>query len=332
MKVSILIAVYNTEKFLYKCLDSLIYQTYQDWEAICVDDCSTDASLSILNDYATRDGRIRVVHLTENQGQAKARNEGIKICTGQLVCFLDSDDWFADTTLEQTVRVFKDNEKADCVLMRCIKKMVDGQEYELAAEARFPISGKEAFELSLDWTIHGIYMTRMDIQRRIPYDDTCRSFSDDNTTRLHYLDSREVDMSEGIYYYRENPSSVSNKVDVSRFNFLLANEHMQEMLREMKADVRLIRLHERVRWLNLIGAYRLMLENEGCFSDKEKDYAMCLMKKIWEGIDTECLPNNIKYKPGYAALPNWFLFRLQQVIYVWVMTHGRSRASRRSRP
>ena len=77
LKVSLLIATYNTAEYLPQCLDSLLAQTYEDWEAVCIDDCSTDNSLAILNDYASMDERFKVIHLDKNQGQAKARNKGI---------------------------------------------------------------------------------------------------------------------------------------------------------------------------------------------------------------------------------------------------------------
>jgi len=315
MKISILIAVYNTEDYLPQCLDSLLTQTYKEWEAVCIDDCSTDGSLSILNEYALKDSRIKVIHLDTNQGQAKARNKGIEICTGDIVCFLDSDDWLSHRSLAQIVDVFKDNEKADCVLFNCTKVYPDGTTEELSNNSTFPLSGREAFEKSLDWTIHGIYATRMNIQRQYLYDDICRSYSDDNTTRLHYLASREVHLSDAVYYYRQNPQSVSHIINISRFNFLIANEHMQQMLVDMNADADIIAKHECVRWLNLIGCYRFFLKNKDAFSSEDKAYALKLMKRIWNGIDTSIIPSNIRFKPGYAALPCWTLFKWQQALF-----------------
>ncbi len=315
MKISILIAVYNTEAYIRQCLDSLLSQTHEDWEAICVDDCSTDHSLDILKEYAEKDSRIKVIHLATNQGQAKARNKGIEYCTGDIACFLDSDDWFSHRSLAQINEVFTNNAKADCVLFNCIKMYPDGKSEEICNHSRFPLSGKEAFEKSLDWSIHGIYATRMNIQRQYPYDDTCRSFSDDNTTRLHYLASREVHSSDAIYYYRQNPNSVSHVINISRFNFLLANEHMQQMLEEMKVDKSLLAKHECVRWLNLIGCYRFFLCNRESFSREDKEYAISLMHRIWKEIDTSCIPSRIRFKPGYAKTPSWTLFQWQQSLY-----------------
>ena len=92
-KVSVIIPVYNTEKYLEKCLDSVCNQTLSDIEIICVDDCSTDNSLNILKEYAQKDNRIKLIEFKENKGAAAARNEGIKAATGEYIGFIDSDDY-----------------------------------------------------------------------------------------------------------------------------------------------------------------------------------------------------------------------------------------------
>ena len=91
-KVSIIVPVYNVEKYLARCLNSIIAQTARDLEIICVNDGSTDASAAILADYAAKDPRIRV--LTQpNGGLSAARNTGLDAATGDWVLFVDSDDW-----------------------------------------------------------------------------------------------------------------------------------------------------------------------------------------------------------------------------------------------
>lgn len=91
MAVSVIIPVYNAEAYLRRCLDGLLAQSFVDWEAICVDDGSKDTSHSILEEYANRDTRIRVIG-RENGGAAAARNTGLKVAEGDYVFFLDSDD------------------------------------------------------------------------------------------------------------------------------------------------------------------------------------------------------------------------------------------------
>ena len=91
-KVSVIIPVYNVEKYLPKCLDSILNQTFNDFEVICVDDGSVDGSPSILSLYAQKDSRIKVI-TQKNQGASVARNRGLDEAVGEWVCFVDSDDF-----------------------------------------------------------------------------------------------------------------------------------------------------------------------------------------------------------------------------------------------
>lgn len=98
MKFSVIIPVYNAAENLRHSLDSVVAQTHSDWECICVDDGSTDDSGRILDEYAAKDGRFRVIH-KPNGGVSSARNTGLDTATGELAAFLDSDDTWHPQTL-----------------------------------------------------------------------------------------------------------------------------------------------------------------------------------------------------------------------------------------
>lgn len=99
MLFSVIIPVYNVEHYLKDCLDSVLDQTYEDWEAICVDDGSTDNSRSILEEYVRKDSRFKTI-FQENSGTAAARNAGLEAAVGDYIFFLDSDDWLELNALE----------------------------------------------------------------------------------------------------------------------------------------------------------------------------------------------------------------------------------------
>jgi Glycosyltransferases involved in cell wall biogenesis len=99
MKISVIIPVYNASKYLKRCLDSIKNQTYSNWEAICVDDGSTDNSLDILNEYASKDSRFKVI-AKSNGGVSDARNVGMDNVTGDYVMYVDSDDFIHHQTME----------------------------------------------------------------------------------------------------------------------------------------------------------------------------------------------------------------------------------------
>lgn len=101
-KVSIIVPVYNTEKYLSRCLDSILRQTYTNWELILVDDGSRDGSGVICDKYAQEDNRIKVIH-KQNGGVCAARNDAIRIANGELLSFIDSDDYIDSSMFKDMV-------------------------------------------------------------------------------------------------------------------------------------------------------------------------------------------------------------------------------------
>lgn len=98
-KISIVIPVYNSAKYLRECLDSICSQSFADWEIVAVDDGSSDESPKILDEYAARDDRVRVTHKV-NGGVSAARNDGLDAAVGDYVLFVDSDDWLCENALQ----------------------------------------------------------------------------------------------------------------------------------------------------------------------------------------------------------------------------------------
>lgn len=98
-KISVLIPVYNAEKYLPRCLASLQKQTFSDFEIICIDDGSADRSLQVLQNYASKDIRLRIV-TQSNQGVCAARNNLLRQISGEYFFFLDSDDWLRPQALQ----------------------------------------------------------------------------------------------------------------------------------------------------------------------------------------------------------------------------------------
>jgi len=114
-KISIIVPVYNVQAYIEKCLDSILMQTYTDFEVICIDDGSTDNSGKICDLFQKKDNRIRVCHI-ENQGVSHARNYGLSLMEGSWFCFVDSDDWIEPNYLE---RMWSLANERQCELVAC---------------------------------------------------------------------------------------------------------------------------------------------------------------------------------------------------------------------
>ena len=311
--VTILVAVYNAAPFLPYCLQSLQRQTFRDIQIICIDDASTDNSPEIINEYAKHDTRIVPVFLDENHGQAYARNIGLQKAKGDIICMVDADDWISSDALELLVAAFDD--QTDCVLFEVVK-VFDNDTQELYALPPFEtLTGKEAFRLSLTWKIHGIYGIRAHIHRLYPYDDSCRTYSDDNTTRLHYLSSRQVRCCKGIYYYRQRSNSVTHQISVRRFDYLRATESMHRQMKDHSIDRQLLHLYENQRWLILVGVYMFYHVHGHQLSDEDRKFGLQELRRCWQLIDRHALTSETTHKFGYYPCCCWTFFRIQEWIY-----------------
>ena len=113
-KISVIIPIYNVEKYLSECLDSITNQTLKNIEIICVNDGSTDSSLNILNEYASKDTRIKIIN-QENKGAGAARNRGMSEATGEYIYFIDSDDFVSTNFLEKMLKKITKTHSDICI-------------------------------------------------------------------------------------------------------------------------------------------------------------------------------------------------------------------------
>lgn len=318
IRVSVLVAVHNAEPFLAECLDSLIGQTMADVQVICVDDASTDSSSAILDDYRRRDPRIEVIRTEVNVGMAKARNMALQRARGEYVCMLDSDDWYSPDAMEQALAVFEQHPQADCVLFRFVLAYPEGHGYryeDYPSEPFVVLGGAEACQKSLTWTIHGIYMVKADIHRRFPYDDSALLYSDENTTRIHYLHSREVRCCDGAYYYRQHGQSETHRVTVRRFDKLKARESLITQLDACGCSADIHRQLVNMLWLDVVDLCMFLYVHHAALTPGERRYGLSELHRVWQTIDRSLLRAQTTRKLGYMPMPRWWLFRLEEWVY-----------------
>lgn len=203
--ISIIVPVYKVEVYLRRCVESVLSQTYKDWELILVDDGSPDNCPQICDDYALKDCRIKVIH-KENGGQADARNHGLDVASGAYVMFLDSDDYIHPNMLNAMLNVSL-QENADIVQCSFVR----------GSDDVFPIIDERGNRKSYDnhtifyssnqklilWS--KLYKRELWEGIRIP---TGIYYEDDASTwRLYYRSQKTVIISNPYYYYYVNPNS-----------------------------------------------------------------------------------------------------------------------------
>lgn len=210
-KVSVIIPVYNTEKFLRKCLDSVCNQTLQDIEIICINDCSTDGSLEILREYAGKDNRIKLIELFENGGAAKARNIGIDIAHGEYIGFVDSDD-FVDLDFYEKLYNKAVETGADAVKGKLYLYDINTNKVYLEAWIDINDSVKKNKANFYFTFTTAIYKSSLIKEYNIRFLEGLIHFEDPYFTimaAIHYNKLEVID--DAKYYYINNPNSTSRK-------------------------------------------------------------------------------------------------------------------------
>lgn len=148
-KVSVVIPVYNVEAYLAECLDSVVRQTHQDMEIICIDDASTDHSMDILQEFACKDERVIILQNTRNQRQAYARNRGLDKASGEYVLFVDSDDFIDQDLVAKTLSV-ADGVDVVCFDYKKVDSVWFGKDEHLFLMDEGRYSAQDYFRQSVD--------------------------------------------------------------------------------------------------------------------------------------------------------------------------------------
>lgn len=210
--ISIIVPVYKVEKYLRKCLDSLVQQTYKNIEIILVDDGSPDLCPEICEQYKKSDDRIKVIH-KRNGGLASARNTGLDCARGEFIAFVDSDDWVELDIFEKLIKTQKDTD-ADIVMFNMIR--TDGKNFfDPIYNCYFTgnvVDAKEiAKQILLDTigsqVVRSLYSVKCWDGVRFPIG---RLYEDIPTTYLAYEKAKTVSfVNEFFYKYRVNTESIS---------------------------------------------------------------------------------------------------------------------------
>jgi len=236
VKVSVIIPVYNNEKFLKKCLISVLNQTYSNLEIILIDDGSTDQSLKICNDISEEDSRV-IVLSKHNEGQGIARNYGLTFCTGNFVTFVDADDYLDSYCIEKLMS-FMIEYNVDFVVGGYKKVSSSKVLYEETypnkknLNPKKDISSRMLGDLpntddSIKSTVwNSLYKRKIIIDNKITFSSERKVFSEDTVFNLDYMEfCTNAFICDSIgYNYRLNFDSTSKKYDANKMR--LINEYL----------------------------------------------------------------------------------------------------------
>lgn len=224
IKVSIVIPVYNVELYIKQCIDSVIHQKLKELEIIIVNDCSTDNSGIICNDYATKDERITVIHNNKNIKQGLSRNKGIKIAKGEYIAFLDPDDW---VDLDFYYRLYNSAKKANVVIAKARSKHFycnDNNSKPTSFNKTIKRGLKNNIPLYLTFTNEhwsAIFKRELIVKNKLIYPDIRNAEDDVFLLKVSYYASSIVLVSDTFHYYRHHEKSTVSIRDWSYYESIL---------------------------------------------------------------------------------------------------------------
>ena len=241
-KVSVIIPVYNTEKYLRQCLDSIVYQTLKDIEILCVDDGSTDGSLAILQEYADKDDRVKI-YKGKGTGAGGARNVGLDIATGEYLSFIDSDDFIELDTYEKLYKSAQQN-CSDVVVFNMNryntnKKIFLEYEFEVIPKeiSSKNISIKDhpdnVFSSFLDSASNKFYKTQIAKKYNISFQEIKRTNDAFFSRSMLTISNRIYILNEVLLHYRVgNTTNLQSTYNNTPFEFTKALLKLRDFLIE----------------------------------------------------------------------------------------------------
>ncbi len=286
IKISIIIPIYNAEKYLEKCLRSIIIQSLKEIEIICVNDGSTDSSLKILEKLSKEDKRIIIVS-QNNSGASKARNAALKKAQGKYCLNIDSDDWIEQGYLEN---IYKRAEKddLDITISNIIFDFINKSEKnnivnDLDISAKKIILGKEYVKMffngnSRGYTCNKLIRRELYIKNNLWYDEEIFLLEDvEILMMLSYYAKKIGKLNRAYYHYIQGENNGSQKIKVDRlYDVLTCMNNLIRFYSKNNED-EIINLIKQDKYLHLLSR---IIENDYLEKEKYKEFILKFIEEI----------------------------------------------------
>ena len=317
--ISIIVPVYNAEPHLPRCIESILLQTYKNFELILVDDGSADASGAICDTYAKRDGRIIVFH-TENRGVSAARNFGLEQMSGDYSCFVDADDYVGRDYLRILIEM-AEKYNAEIAFVAATEVTSSDAAFTPSEDLRREVDGKEAFREMLygehfGWASWGkLYRKAVAEHLRFPegviYDDLYTiPYILDNDTKCVYSDSIQ-------YYYYQCTDSLTHSIsDQSIEMWTKGMDRLFRYTEKMhKADLPLV-----LRAF-VINAFRIVIDRL-LYQEGYTTKALAIRKKYYKRFKSSLSLSSLPKKTRLGTAVFLLNVRLYQTVRkMWIHRH-----------
>ena len=327
--ISIVMPAYNVEKYIAAAIDSIIIQTYTEWELIIVDDCSTDKTISIIETYIKKDERITLIRRERNSGGCRLpRFDAILSANGDFVCNIDSDDTIEPNYLEKLIQRQQET-GADIVL----SKIIFCDEFQNPKGMTIPnalydmtktLSGSAACKETIgEWKISvSGFIAKTPLYKsyiKTEYHNNFNGgFSDEIDQRKVLLLAESIALTEAHYFYRQQSTSIVHSTSIKYYDSLIANKILLDFVTTtFNDDERLLMKMYDDYLENIYRSLQKYYINIDKYNTREKYQIKSLIKKTYSEIKT--------YKPCFCTNRNkilshsYSLFKLYTKLVVLVI-------------
>ena len=295
-KLSVIVPVYNTELYLRQCVDSILQQSYQDIEVILVDDCSSDTSGHICDEFAQRDNRVKVIH-KENGGAISAKKKGVQKASGEYVTFVDSDDWIEQDMYEYLVTEIRKNHVDIITSGFCMAEyetydffdedVYDRKQIETQIFPSLVYNTKEWHGGIIGSACNKVYRKNLISDILVKMDESLKQWEDTTYVYFPFFIANRIQITKkAFYHYRENVNSVTRKYDESVWEKCKKSfEYIENAWNGIAPEVIFKQLEYVKFW-----AYMNAIESMTI----KKDVA--ILKRILSDKEGKAIINNVDYK------------------------------------
>lgn len=310
--VSIIVPVYNVEKYLKQCIESLINQTYKNIEIILVEDGSKDSSPKICNRYAKKDTRVKVIH-QKNSGVSEARNKGIDQSKGEWITFVDADDYIAPDFCQKMLAIALQTE-SQCVIC-AYNKIYSNNTVEILKNENLQLNREEFLEKIFDvqsgfgfchmklWNARIIKENKIRFNKELKVAEDalfCITMSD-YINNIYFLN-------QALYNYRINSESTVRKFDEN-----YTKKYLSAMIKTK--DYIIKNKKEEIRFYNYVAYHVLLIVINYCFHPENEKKGIQLLKEICEIPEFKEAIEYSNYE-GFSFTRKATLFTLKHKLYI----------------
>ncbi|WP_195218202.1 glycosyltransferase family 2 protein [Turicibacter sanguinis] len=327
-EISIIVPVYNVENYLKKCLDSIVNQSINKFEVILVEDCSTDKSLSICQEYVEKFDNFKLIKHQKNKGLSAARNSGIKNCNGKYLIFIDSDDWLDLNMVEILYATIQEN---DCDIVECgfvnvwDNKTTIPQRKEAILTSHDLIIKEYLLSKITAYAFNKIYKKELFIKNQIEYPEG-KYYEDQFTTfKLLYNSKKVVKIKTPLYFYNRRQNSITTSSLSAKDLHVIEQLNLIKKFLKQKGEYADNNKYFSVRYFNGIHPNVIkklfLLSN---INEQLKFYKKYIKNDFKENTNNYFFNQNIKFK----MKANIFLIRNCFLIYSIIFTYKNRRKRR----